>query len=61
MIKEHDKVRFTTGERGNILEDFGDGVFLAEIIAKNGEVRIDEVKKWEIKAKIIEVEEPIAV
>ena len=59
MLKELDEVRLKTGERGTILENFNDGVYLVEIVSKNSEIRIDEVKKEDIKARIVEVEEAV--
>jgi len=59
MLKELDEVRLKTGERGTILENFNDGVYLVEIISKNSEIRIDEVKKEDIRSRIVEVEEAI--
>ena len=56
-LKEYDKIRLKTGERGCILEIFGDGVFLAEIISKNGDIRTIEIESEEIKSRIVEVEE----
>jgi len=60
MINEYDKIRLKSGERASILEIFDDGDYLAEIISKNGEVRVDEIKKENIKAVIREVEETLS-
>jgi len=59
MIKEYDKIRLHSGERATILEVFTDDDFLAEIISKVAEIRIEEIKKRDIKAVIVETERPI--
>jgi dsDNA-specific endonuclease/ATPase MutS2 len=59
MLKEFDKIRLKTGERGAILELFDDGAYLVEISATNGKIRVDEISKQDIVAKIVEVEEPL--
>jgi hypothetical protein len=58
-IKEYDKIRLKTGERGCILEIFNDGTFLAEVVAANGKVDTTEIKKHDIKAVIVEVEHAV--
>ena len=59
MLKEYDKIRLKSGERGAILEIFKDGTYLAEIFTKEGKVDTTEVTIDDIKSKIVEVEEAI--
>lgn len=59
MIELYDLVRLKSGERARILEIFNDGDFLAEVISKAGDIETTEIKKKDIIAKIIEVEQPI--
>ena len=59
MLKAYDKIRLTTGERGTILEILDNSTYLAEIIAKNGDVDTTEIKRDAIKARIYEVEEAV--
>ena len=61
MLNQYDKIRLHTGERGAIVEIFKDGTFLAEIFRKTGEVEVTEIKQNEVKARIVEIEEPLAV
>ena len=56
MIKEYDRIRLKTGERGQILEILDDDTYLAEIISKEGDVDTTEIKKTAIKAIIVEHE-----
>jgi hypothetical protein len=58
MIKQYDKIRLNTGERASILELFKNGDYLAEIVSKKGDIKIEEIKKADIKAVIKEIEEP---
>lgn len=58
-LKEYDKIRLKTGERGAILEIFDDGTYLAEIFTKDGKVDTTEVKIADIQAVIVEVEKPL--
>ena len=59
MIKEFDKIRLKTGQRGCILEIFDDNNFLAEVASANGDIEITEIKKQDIKAVIEEVERAV--
>jgi len=59
MINTFDLVRLKSGERARILEIFSDGDFLAEVISKDGDIDTTEIKKENILAKIVEVEQPI--
>ena len=59
MINELDKVRLTTGERATIVEVFDENNFLAEIISKLSEIRVEDITRSDIKAKIIEIEQPL--
>ena len=56
MIKEYDKIRLKTGERGAILEIFDDDTLLVEYFAENGKIEIKELQKNDVKALIQEVE-----
>jgi len=59
MIGTFDLVRLKTGERARILEIFRDGDYLAEVVSKDGDIDTTEIKKADILAKIVEVEQPI--
>ena len=56
MIKEYDKIRLKTGERGAILEIFDDGTLLVEYFTESGKIEIKEFQKHDVKALIQEVE-----
>jgi hypothetical protein len=58
-VKEYDKIRLKTGERGRILEIFDETTYLAEVVSKTGNVETTEIKRDEIMALIIEVEQAI--
>ena len=58
-LKMYDKIRLNTGERGAILEIFDDGTYLIEFFTKDGKVDTTEIKLKDIKAVIVEVENPI--
>ena len=59
MIKVYDKIRLKSGELGRILEDFGDGAYIAEISKKSGEIDTLEIKQEEIASIFEEVEKPV--
>ena len=59
MIELYSKVRLKTGEIATILEDFGDGVFLAEVFMKSGELDTTEVKLGQIASVFEELEKPL--
>jgi len=60
MINLYSKVRLKTGEIGTILEDFGDGVYIAEVFLKSGGIDTTEIKKEDIASIFIENEMPLA-
>jgi len=55
----YSKIRLKTGEIATILEDFGDGVYLAEVILKSGDIDTTEIKKENIMSVFEEIEKPI--
>jgi len=59
MINVYDKIRLNTGEIGRILEDFGDGAYIAEIYTQSGEIDTTEITKDEIASVFEEVEKPV--
>ena len=59
MINVYDKIRLKSGELGRILEDFGDGAYIAEISATSGEIETLEIKQEEIASVFEEVEKPV--
>jgi len=61
MPNVYDKIKLKTGEFGRILEDFGDGAYIAEISRHNGEIDTTEIKKEEIASVFVETETPLAV
>jgi|GEM_PF-2045027 len=61
MINTYDLVRLKSGERARILEMFSDGDFIAEVISKSGDVDTVEIKRADISAKIVEIEQPINI
>ena len=58
MIKEYDKVRLKTGQLARIVEIFNDKIFLAEVVAKSGDIDTREVKAEEIVTVFEEIERP---
>ena len=60
MIAEYDKVRLKTGEIARIVEILDTNVFLAEIATKSGDINTTEINKNNIRAKIVEVEQPLS-
>ena len=59
MPNIYDKIRLKTGELGRILEDFGDGAYIAEISRKSGEIDTTEIRIEEIASIFIETEKPL--
>jgi len=59
MPNIYDKIRLKSGEIGRILEDFGDGTYIAEISRKSGEIDTTEVRREEISSVFIETEQLI--
>jgi hypothetical protein len=60
MPKLYDKIRLNSGEIGRILEDFGDGAYIAEISRKSGKIDTAEIKKEEIASIFVETEKSLA-
>ena len=60
MIAEYDKVRLKTGEIARIVEILDSNVFLAEIATESGNINTTEINKSNIRAKIVEVEQPLS-
>jgi len=58
-LKQYDKIRLKTGQRGRVIEFFNDGMCLAEVVNEKGGIEIKEIKKNDVKAVIVEVEELI--
>jgi hypothetical protein len=59
QLKEFDKIRLKTGQRGCIVEIFKDGTLLAEVVNGSGRIDIKELQKSDVKAIIKEVEVPL--
>jgi len=60
MVELYNKVRLKTGEIATILEDFGDGAYLAEVFLKSGELDTTEIKREDIASVFEEIEKPLA-
>jgi len=60
MVELYNKVRLKTGEIATILEDFGDGDYLAEVFLKSGELDTTEIKREDIASVFEEIEKPLA-
>ena len=57
-ILEGDKVKLHSGDTAWISEVLGN-FYIAEVIKKGGGASIEHIKRSDISAKIIEVEQPI--
>jgi hypothetical protein len=61
MPREYDKIKLKTGEIGRILEDFGDGSYIAEISLKTGDIETTEIKISDIASVFVETETPLSL
>ncbi|MDR2167945.1 MAG: type II toxin-antitoxin system PemK/MazF family toxin [Clostridiales bacterium] len=55
-LREGDKIRLRTGEIATILEDFGDGRYIAEVFRITGDIETTEIKHRDILSIFIETE-----
>lgn len=60
-LKEFDRIRLKTGQRGRVVEIFQDGTLLAEVVNDSGGIDIKEIQKSDVRAIIKEIEEPFGV
>jgi hypothetical protein len=60
MPSEYDKIKLKTGEIGRILEDLGDGSYIAEISLKTGEIDTTEIRLRDIASVFVETETPLS-
>jgi len=59
MIKEYAKIKLKTGEVGRILEVLDDDSYMAEIVSADGDIDTTEIRRKDIAALIVEVEQAI--
>jgi len=61
-ILEGDKVKLFSGAKAWISEVLGNGdMFIAEVLTKDGNANIEQIELSDIAAKIVEVEQPLAL
>ena len=58
-ISEGDKVKLHSGDTAWISEILGDDVYIVEVLKKEGGVSIEQIERYDIVAKIVEVEQPL--
>ena len=59
-ILEGDKVKLHSGDTAWISEVLGDGdVFIAEVFKRGEKACVEQIERFHIAAKIIEIEQPL--